>query len=114
MHDREESDGRVVPEKLPNNAQGRSGGGRGDVGGLRAGSRGEPSGFARSGSQGRLPGEAVAEGVHTEAGRAAAAARGRLAGGQDPPAGGGRGVERRVRGGLSRVLLRVSARAQTA
>src|SRR5947208_3044894 len=39
--------------------------------------------------RGALPGEAVAEGVHTEAVRAAAAARGRLAGGQDPPAGGG-------------------------
>ena len=57
--------------------EGRAGGGRGDVGGLRAGSRGEPSGSARSGPQGRVPGETVAEGVHTEARRAAAAARGR-------------------------------------
>ena len=45
--------------------------------------------------QGRVPGEAVAEGVHTETGRAAEAARGRGAGGQDPSAGGGRGIERR-------------------
>ena len=65
--------------------------------GLRAGSRGEPSGSACPGSQGRVPGETVAEGVHPEAGRAAAAARGRRAGGQDPSAGGGRGAERDLR-----------------
>ena len=53
----------------------------------------------------------VSEGVHTEAGRAASAARGRRAGGQDPPAGGGRGAERRIRAGLSRFLVRVSAGA---
>ena len=57
--------------------EGRAGGGRGDVAGLRAGSRGEPSRICTPGSTGELPGEAVAEGVHTEAGRAAAAARGR-------------------------------------
>ena len=38
---------------------------------------------------GRVPGEAFSAGVHPEAGRAAAAARGRVAGGQDRPAGGG-------------------------
>ena len=47
--------------------------------------------------RGQLPGEAVAEGVHTEGGRAAAAARDRRAGGQDPSAGGGRGAERDLR-----------------
>ena len=86
--------GRFEPE-------GRAGGGRGHVGGLRRGSRGEPSGPPRTGSQGRVPGKAVAEGVHTEAGRAAAAARGRRAGGQDPPAGAGRGAERHLRGRTS-------------
>ena len=48
-------------------AEGRSWGGWRDVGGLRAGSRGEPSGSACSGSSRGLPGEAVAEGVHPEA-----------------------------------------------
>ena len=74
--------------------EGRAGCRWGDVAGLRAGSRGESSGSARSGPSRALPGEAVAEGVHPEAGRAAAAARCRRAGGQDPSAGGGRGAER--------------------
>ena len=68
--------------------EGRAGGGRGDV--VRTTGvdlEDEPSGSARPGPQGRVPGKAVAEGVHPEAGRAAAAARGRRAGGQDPPAG---------------------------
>ncbi len=43
-----------------------------------------------------LPGEAVAEGVHTEARWAAAAARNRGVGGQAPSTGGGRGAERRL------------------
>ena len=54
-----------------------------------------------------LPGEAVAEGVHTEAGWAAAAARSRGAGGQDRPAGGGRGAECHLRAGLPRIFVRV-------
>ena len=41
-------------------------------------------------------------------------ARHRHLGGQGPPAGGGRGVERHLRGGLPRLLLRVPARAQPA
>lgn len=44
---------------------------------LRGRSRGEPSRSARPGSCGALSGEAVAESVHPEGGRAAAAARGR-------------------------------------
>ena len=83
-------------------AEGRAGGGRGHVGGLRCGARGESSGPARSGSQGRIPGEAVAEGVHTKARWAAAAARCRRVGGQDPSAGAGRGAERHLRDGLPR------------
>ena len=150
MHDREKSDGRVLPVKLPNNAQGGAaeavkgrrpakGNAAGETRpGRRAGqgapseldrvrriartdkearftallhhvtvdrlreaywalepkaapgvdgvtwwdygeSRGESSGSSRAGPQGRIPGEAVSEGVHTEAGRAAAAARGRRA-----------------------------------
>jgi len=66
-------------------------------------------GFACSGSSRELPGEAVAEGVDSETGWAAAAARSRCAGGQDPAAGGGRGLERRLRAGLPRVLVWVSA-----
>ena len=89
------------------------GGGRGDVEGLRARSRREPSGSARSGSQGRVPAEAVSQGVHPKARRAAEAARGRFAGGQDRPAGGGRGAER-LGGGLRRFLLWVPAGALTA
>jgi hypothetical protein len=56
--------------------EGGGGGGRADVGILRAGAGGQPSGSARAGSARRLPGEAVAAGVHREGGRAAAAARG--------------------------------------
>src|SRR5450755_1540556 len=55
--------------------EGRDGGGRRDMGGLRAGSRSEPSRSPRSGPQGRIPGEAGSESVHTEARRAVAAAR---------------------------------------
>ena len=155
MHDREKSDGRVLPVKLPNGAQGgaaevvegrrpakgntasetRSGpsagqgalselgrvrrvaatdkearftallhhvdvdrlrmayfalrpkaapGVDGVMGGLRVGPGGQPQGSPCSGPQGRVPGEAVSEGVHPEARWAAAAARGRQFGGQDP------------------------------
>ena len=52
--------------------------------------------------------------LHPEGRRAAAAARGRLAGGQDRPAGAGRGAERDLRAGLPRFLLRVPAGAFTA
>ena len=41
--------------------------------GLRAGPGGQPPGPARAGPQRALPGKAVAEGVHPEGGRAAAA-----------------------------------------
>src|SRR5947208_15141827 len=40
----------------------------GDVEGLRAGPRREPSRSPRPGPQGRLPGEAVSQGVHPKAG----------------------------------------------
>ena len=49
-----------------------------------------------------------------KAGRTAAPARDRGAGGQDRPAGDGRGAERDLRGRLPRVLVRVPARAQPA
>ena len=55
-----------------------------------------------------LPGEPLSPGVHTEAGRAAASARDRGVGGQDSPTRGGGGVERGIRGGLSRFFVRVS------
>ena len=54
------------------------------------------------------------KGVHTEARWAAAAARDRRVGGQDPAAGGGRGAERDLRAGLPRVFVWVSAGALTA
>src|SRR5674536_407613 len=90
--------------------KGRCGGRRRDVGCLRAGPGGHPPGSARSGPPRRLPGETIAKGVHTEGGRAASAARHRQLGGQDPPAGRRRGVERRLRGGLPRLLLWFPAR----
>ena len=72
----------------------------------------QPAGSARTGAGGALPGQAEQAGVHPEGGWAATAARDRLAGGQDRPAGGGRGAERRLRGGLPGLLLRVPAGAQ--
>ena len=59
--------------------------------------------------RGRLPGAALRRALHPEAGRPATAARHRGAGGQDRPAGGGRGAECDLRGGLPRVQLRVPA-----
>src|SRR6476659_9946672 len=93
---------------------GRAGGGRGDVGRLRAGIGGEPPGPARAGARRALPGETITQGVHPEGGRAATAARHRHAGGQDRPAGRRRGAQRRLRGGLSGLLLWVSAGASSA
>ena len=81
--------------------------------GLRAGPAGN-LGTCTAGYSRGLPGEPVSEGVHTEAGRAAAAARHRHAGGQDRPAGGRGGAQRCVRGGLPGLLLRVPARARPA
>ena len=52
--------------------------------------------------------------VHPETGWTAAAVGHRGAGGQDRPAGGGRGAERDLRGRLPRVLVRVPAGAQPA
>ncbi len=81
----------------------------GHVAGLRRGSRSEPSRSARPGPSRGVPGEPDSQGVHTEVGWAAAAARGRCVGGQDRPAGGGRGAERDLRGLLSGFLVWVSA-----
>ena len=94
--------------------EGRHGGRWCELGGVRTGTRGQPLRPARTPPQRRLPGEAVSQGVHTEGRRAPACARGRRAGGQDPPAGAGRGAERRLRVRLPRFLLRVPARTQPA
>ena len=91
---------------------GGCGGGWGDVGGLRRGTGGQPPEPTHEGAPRQLPGTAVTAGVHPQDGRAAAAARDRIAGGQDRPARGGRGLERHVRDGLPGLLLWVSARAQ--
>ena len=69
---------------------------------------------ACSGPSRSISAAAVTAGLHPEAGRAAAPARGRCAGGQDRPAGSGRGAERDLRGRLPRVLVRVPARARRA
>src|SRR5512135_918419 len=94
--------------------EGRCGCGWRDVGCLRAGPGGQSPGSARPGAPRRLPGEAIAEGVHTEGGRAAAAAWHCQPGGQDPPAGCRRGAQRCLRGGLPRFLVRVPAWARAA
>ena len=77
-------------------------------------SGGKPLRPARTGPQRHLPGEPITAGLHLESRRAQTPARHRHLGGQGPPAGGGRGVERHLRGGLPRLLLRVPARAQPA
>ena len=74
----------------------------------------QPPGPPRTAAARSVPGEAVASGVHPEGRRAAAAARHRRAGGQDRPARRGRGAERHLRGGLSRLLVRVPTRTQPA
>ena len=64
--------------------------GRGDVGSLRTGTRGQPRGPTPKGPQRALPGNTDSQGVHSEGGRADATARHRRPGGQDPPTGGRR------------------------
>ena len=87
---------------------------RRDVGAVRRAPGREPQGPLRAPAAGSVPSEAGPAGVHPEGGRAAAAARGHRAGGQDRPAGRRRGAERHLRGGLPRLLLRVPAWAQPA
>jgi hypothetical protein len=108
---RRRSFARGLPGVEPEGGGGR---GRGGVAGLRARSRSEPSRSACPCPQGQLPGEAVAAGVDREGGRAAAAARGCRVGGQDRPARRRRGAERRLRGGLPRLLVRIPPRARAA
>lgn len=62
----------------------------------------------------RLPGVALTEGVHSEDGRAVAAARNRRVGRQDRPTGTRRGAKRRLRGRLPGVFLWVPAGARPA
>ena len=64
-----------------------------------------------AGPSGSVPGAALPAAVHTQAGRAAAPAGDRGAGGQDRPEGDRGGAERDLRGGLPRVLVRVPARS---
>ncbi len=71
-----------------------SGRGSTDVEGLRGRPRAQSRGLARSGPSGSVSGAAVPAGLHTQAGRPAAPARGRGPGGQDRPTGGGRAAER--------------------
>ena len=85
-----------------------------DVERLRGRARAQARGPARPGPAGSVSGTAVAAGLHTQAGRPAAPARGRGPGGQDRPTGGGRAAERDLRGRLPRHLVRVPARTQHA
>src|SRR4029077_1355614 len=61
-----------------------------------------------------VPSETGAEGVYPQGRRAAETARSNGAGRQNRPARGGRGVERHLRNGFSRILVWVSARAKPA
>ena len=108
--DRRSSAGGVLGDQ----PEGRAGGGRGDVGGLRAGLEAnlrDLHGRVHSGRYRARPSRRAyipkADGRQRPLGIA-------VAGGQDRPAGGGRGAERRLRGGLPRLLLRVPAGAQPA
>ena len=85
-----------------------------DVAALRGGPGGQPPGPVRQAEARSVPGEAGSSGVHPEGGRAATAARGSRAGGQDRPARRRRGVGRHLRNGLPRFLVRVPAAAQRA
>src|SRR5215831_15881279 len=87
----------------------RAGCGPTDVDGLRGRPRAQARGPARPGPAGSVSGTAVAAGLHTQAGRSAAPARGCGPGGQDRPAGGGRAAERDLRGRLPRNLVRIPA-----
>src|SRR5438552_13941961 len=92
---------------LGDQPEGRSGGGPGDVGRVRAGVGGEPRRPARAGAQWALPGEAIEAGVYPEGGWAATAARYQFGGGQDPATGCRRGAGRRLRGVLPGSHIRV-------
>ena len=76
--------------------------------------RGQPPGPARAAAPGSVPGEAVAKGVHPEGGRAAATARASRRWRTRSSSGRRRGAQRHLRGGLSRLLLRIPAGAQPA
>src|SRR5439155_13321596 len=79
--------GRLRAGLLGDPSAGGTRGGRGDMAGLRAGPGAQSPRPAREGPGGALPGEAESAGAHPEGGRAATAARDRIAGGQDCPAG---------------------------
>jgi hypothetical protein len=80
----------------------------GDVGRLRAEPLSGPRRSAPPGSTAVLTGRALlSEGVHPQARRASPSARYRQPGGQGCPTGGGGGVERRLRAGLSRLAAGV-------
>ena len=87
---------------------------RRNVAALRDGLGGESPGPLRPAEARRVPSEAGASRVHPEGGRAAAAARRSHAGRQDRPACRRRGAERDLRHGLPRVLVWISAEAQSA
>src|SRR5438552_18952535 len=92
----------------------RAGRGWRDVAALRGGAGREPPGPFRKAETRSIPGKASPQGVHPEGRRAAEAARCDRAGGQARPARDGRGAERHLRDGLSRLLVRVPAGAEPA
>src|SRR6266566_396951 len=76
--------------------------------------RAQARGLARPGPTGSVSGVAEPASVHIQAGRTTAPARGRRAGGQDRPTGGGHAAERDLRGRLPRHLVWLPARTQHA
>src|SRR5207245_713468 len=76
--------------------------GSADVEGLRGRPRAQARGLARPGPTRSVSGVAEPASVHIQAGRTTAPARGRRAGGQDRPTGGGHAAERDLRGRLPR------------
>lgn len=99
MNGHGQSDRSVVPANPPNKAAAEATAEAGRKGSEPCGARlvKHAPGPARAGAVGALPGEPVAARLHPEGGRAAAAARRCLAGGQDRPAGRDGGTERGVR-----------------
>src|ERR1700746_3031574 len=93
--------------------QGRSWGGRRDVGGLRGRTRAAARRPAQTGPSGSVPAAALPADVYTEGGWEAAATGDCRPGGQDRPGCYGHGAQCHLRGRIPRVLVRVPARTRT-
>src|SRR5215472_2998430 len=87
---------------------------RGDMAGLRGGTRAQSRGPPQKGPPGSVSAATVSPDVHTEGGWSAKAAGGRGSGGQDRPGRLRHGAQRHLRGGFPRVLIRVPTRTRAA